>query len=215
MTVDDKIRKEPLYILCIDNPTQSQIDLAVSVGGVDILHLFLNDKIFDEFCLGGGFDELSFVKNLNGLSESKLKEVIFKDYTLISKVDNPSEALQICAVNRNPDAVLLIDCATLKTWRVAIKKKPSLIDYFYDPPEDLQMSAVRSDCNSIKYIDNPTPKVQSYTIRLCPELIAYIKNIDPDVACECIKRYGMSAIIFLRRTDDKVLDLIRETLKNM
>ena len=215
MTIEEKIRVEPLYILCVDSPTEEQIKIAIHEGGPELLHLFLNDNLFDFFCMDGGEEELSMVKNLNGLSESKKKEVIFRDYKLISKIDNPSEQLQVFAVNRNPEAVLLIDNASYLAWKVAISNKPELIDYFYQPPEELQMVAVKSDVKSIKFIDEPTKKVQLYTIRLGVENILNIKNIHQDVACECIKRYGLSAFMFLKRTDKEVLDLIRHKLKNM
>ena len=215
MTIEDKIREEPLYILCIENPTLEQIKIAIHESGPELVHLFLNDDLFEYFCNDGGFEEISLVKNLNGLSESKMREIIFADYRLIEKIESPSEKLQILAVNRNPEAILLIDNASIKAWNVAVHKKPELIDYFYQPPQELQLIAVTSDVKSIKYIDEPTKKVQLYVARLGPENIANIKNIHPDVACECIKRYGLSVFIFLKRTDEQVLNLIRDKLKNM
>lgn len=213
MTIEENIRKEPLYILCVENPTEEQIDLAIQESDLDLLHLFLTDSRYDKYC--NRKDELMFIKDLNGLSDTKLKEILFKDYTLISKVDNPSEKVQIFAINRNPKAILHINSATLKVWKEALKKQPDLIDFYYEPPEELQLTAVRSDPFAIKFIDNPTKKVQSYAIRVKMESIPLIKNIDPDIACECIDRYGLGSFIYLRRTDEKVLNFIRDKLKNM
>ena len=215
MSIEEKIRTEPLYILCVENPTNEQIKIALREGGPELLHLFLNDDLYDFFCIENGEEELSLVKNLNGLSDSKLRDIIFKDYTLISKVDNPPEQLQIHAINRNPDAILLINNASYLAWKVALSIKPQLIDFYYDPPEELQMTAIRANVKSIKFLDKPTKKVQTYAIRLGIENIANIKNIHPDVACECIKRYGLDAFMFLRRTDKEVLEVIKNKLKNM
>lgn len=215
MTIDEKIRTQPLYILCIEHPTKDQIMIALREGGPELLHLFLDDNLFDFFCKENGEEELSLVKNLNGLSESKLREVIFKDYTLISKVDNPSEQLQVHAVNRNPDAILLMEKASYLAWKVALSIKPQLIDFYHKPPEELQMVAVKANVKTIRFLDEPTKKVQTYAIRIGIENIANIRNIHPDVACECIKRYGLDAFMFLRRTDKEVLDEIKNKLKNM
>ena len=215
MSIEEKIRTEPLYILCVENPTNEQIKIALREGGPELLHLFLNDDLYDFFCIENGEEELSLVKNLNGLSDSKLRDIIFKDYTLISKVDNPPEQLQIHAINRNPDAILLINNASYLAWKVALSIKPQLIDFYYDPPEELQMTAIRANVKSIKFLDKPTKKVQTYAIRLGIENIANIKNIHPDVACECIIRYGLDAFMFLRRTDKEVLEVIKNKLKNM
>lgn len=212
MTIEEKIHKEPMYILCVDNPTEEQIDIALRQGGIELLHLFMTDERFDKYY---NEDERMLIKNINGLSETKIKEVLFKDYTMISKLDNPSQAVQIFAISRNPVAITYITTPSVESWKLAVSKKGSLIDYLYDPPEEIQLAAVKNDVKSIKYIDNPTKKVQLYTIRLSSEMIPSIRNIDSDVACECIKRYGISAFIYLRKTDEKVLNLIKNQLKNM
>lgn len=215
MTVEDRIRSEPLYILCIDKPSDEQIRLAIREGGPEILHLFLNDELYDFFCNEYGEEELSLVKNLNGLSQNKLKTILFKDYTLISKVDNPSESLQVYAVNRNPDAILLIHNASLLAWKVALSNKPELINSYHNPTEELQMIAVKENVRVIRFINEPTKRVQTYAIRVGIENIANIKHIHPDVACECVNRYGLDAFMFLRRTDKEVLTVIQNKLTNM
>lgn len=213
MNIEERIRQEPLYLLCIDNPSDELILLSIAYGGIDIVHLFLTDTIFD-LCFNNdkGFEEVYFIKSLDRLSDSKLREIIIKDYKLIEKVTNPSENLQIFAINRNPDAILYIENASEKAWKTAIKKKPILIENLYDPPESIQLTAVKSDPTAIKHIDNPSKRTQLYVVKLNPEYIALIKNIDTDVACKCIDLYGLSSIVFIRKTDPKFIEYIKSKL---
>lgn len=213
MSIEDKIRQEPLYILCVENPSEDLVLLSIANGGIDIAHLFLTDKIFDiYFSNPRGFEELYFVKSLDRLSENRLKDILLRDYTLIEKLSEPSEMIQIFAINRNPEAILYIENASEKAWRTAVRKKPELIENLYDPPESIQIAAVKSDPTSIKYIDTPTKKVQLYVAKLSPEYIGLIKNIDSVVACKCLDLYGLSVIVFLRKTDSVIINTIKKKI---
>jgi len=84
-------------------------------------------------------------KSINRLSEIEQMRIIQYEPEHIDDIINPSEKLQLCAVERDGMAIQFIAYPTEKVKEVAIKNQPGAIGCIDDPSTDLQFIAFKSD----------------------------------------------------------------------
>lgn len=137
----------------------------------------------------------------------KVSEKTIKNIDSVSSmrwIVNPSERLQIAAVEKYPGALSFIDKPTEKAFMVAfshrhlnqfdlknnnwnipekaqlllVNRNPEYIAYIKNPTERTQLAAISKKENLpvIRHIKNPTEKVQLAVISQVPDYIALINN---------------------------------------
>jgi len=101
---------------------------------------------------------IKFFNNYNYLKDVFKKQI--KDALMIEFIDNPSEALQLAAVERHGYAIQYIKNPSEALQLTAVNKNGYVIRYIKNPSEALQLAAVKQDRYAIRYIKNPSEAVQ-------------------------------------------------------
>ncbi len=99
----------------------------------------------------------------------------------VQHIKNPTEKVQLTAIENDPYSIRFIKNPTEKIQLAAIKKNPQKIAHIENPTEKVQLQSISKDPRIIRHIENPTEKVQLQSISKNPELIGYIKNPTPKV----------------------------------
>ena len=91
--------------------------------------------------------------------ETQLKVVNEDSYYAIQHIKNPSEEVQLVAVNKDYYAIQHIENPSERVQLVAVNLKPRTIRYIENPTERVQIAAVNNYRYAIQYIENPSEKV--------------------------------------------------------
>jgi hypothetical protein len=109
---------------------------------------------------------------------------------LLRYMDNPKEAVQLAAVKRCAGAFQYLKDKNPSeaVQLLAVKKDPFMIEYVKNPSEALQLIAVRKDIETISSIKNPTEKIQMMVINLNPSMIRHIAHPTEQVQFKAIQK---------------------------
>jgi len=143
-------------------------------------------------------------KNNDKLSEDQKKEFVKSDSAGIHYIKDPSENLQLLALERYGTGVIsLIRIPTEKVQLEAVKLNVMAIQYINNPTENVQLEAVKKDGLAIRYIKNPTENVQLEAVKKDGLAIRYIKNPTEKVQLEAVKKEG-EAIQYIKNPSEAV-----------
>lgn len=113
---------------------------------------------------------------LKHFSYDALLKTVITFSSIIEDIDNPSEELQLAAIQIHGTNIVYIKNPTEKVKLTAVKRDGNSIKYIENPNEELQVIAIQQDPELIQYIENPTENVQTYIINNTPHLSEKIKN---------------------------------------
>jgi len=116
-------------------------------------------------------------------------------------ISNSSEAIQLAAVNKNPEVINFINNPSDKVQMTAIRKDPTLIKHLENPSEKLQLVTINSMkisdkesewqfyqmCDSLD-ISNSSEIIQLAAINKLPEVFTNIKNPSKKLQLAAIKK---------------------------
>lgn len=88
-----------------------------------------------------------------------------KDGYGIIGMKNPSEKVQLAAVNQNPDAILHIENPSEEVQLAAVQQNGNYIQTISNPSERVQLATVNQHGYFIEAIDNPSERVQMVAIK--------------------------------------------------
>ena len=92
-------------------------------------------------------------------SEKIQLAAVQKNGLTIKHIKNPSEQLQLAAVKQNYEAIQYIKNPSEQLQLVAVKQDIEALEYILDPSEKVQLFAVKQDDVAIDLITDPTQKV--------------------------------------------------------
>jgi len=111
----------------------------------------------------------------------KIFEPIAIKHLFLPLIKNPSEAMQLAAVNQNGDAIQYIKNPSEDVQLAAVQQDARAIRYIKNPSEAMQLAAVQQDARAICYIKNPSEAMQLSAVQQDGHAIQYIKNPSEDV----------------------------------
>ena len=133
--------------------------------------------------------EPNIIKFWSDVPEEVLKTAIRLDGRVIEHIDNPTEELQILAIDDN---------------------RSECIKYIKWPTEKVQIMALKRYISNFRYINNPTYRVKLMALKKDGRLIEVIKNPTEELKLLALINYS-SAIHFIKNPSD---DLIRLALES-
>jgi len=116
---------------------------------------------------------IQYVKNP---SEAVQLAAVNQYWYAIRYIKNPSEAVQLAAVSENWRAIQYIDNPSEAVQLVAVKADGDAIQYIKKPTEAVQIAAVSNSWNAIYLIVNPSEAVQLAAVNRKGKAIQFIKN---------------------------------------
>lgn len=136
-----------------------------------------------------------------------------KDPRYLSAIREPTEKVQLAAVQKNPECIRHIAEPTEKVQHMAVQRSPDIfrqirqpeesvrlaavqakgenIRYVSAPSEAVQLAAVRNDPMNIRYIENPTEKVQSVVLNADRDAAPFISSPTEEIKRLAMEMYGL------------------------
>jgi hypothetical protein len=127
----------------------------------------------------------------------KIFEPIAIKHLYLPLIKNPSEAVQLAAVNQEGYVIQYIKNPSEAVQLAAVKQDGYAIQYINNPSEDVQLAAVKQNGYSIAYIKNPSEDVQLATVNQRGYAIRYIENPSEDVQLAAVNQDG-NAIKYIK-----------------
>jgi hypothetical protein len=134
--------------------------------------------------------------------------MICKKYkTVMKHIFNPSEDVQLVAVNSDPYSIQYIKNPPESVQLSLVSKMGHLIEYIKNPSEAVQLVAVRHDL-AIQYINNPSEEVQLTSVSHNPHSIKYINNPSEEVQLAAVRK-NPYAIQYIENPCEEAIDIAR------
>lgn len=122
--------------------------------------------------------ELVAFLNSDKATDADRMNAVTQRSDIFIKLREPSEELQIAAVEKYPWTLAYIKTPSLTVQRIAVGKNPHILRTLREKKipiiPELQDLAVGLDSETIKYIDNPTEAVQLKAVEALPDVITLI-----------------------------------------
>ncbi len=150
------------------------------------------------------------IGSIRNPSEKVQLAAVEKDFYSLEFIKNPTEKVQMSVITRNPTMIELIKNPTEKVQLATIQSNSSLIRLMVNPTEKVQLAAIENNIRRIQYIKNPTEKVQLTVIKNDPHLIWFIKNPTEKVQLKVIG-INPNLIDSIKDPTEKVLRLTAVT----
>ena len=150
------------------------------------------------------------IQYINNPSEKVQLAAVNQNGYAIKYINNPSEKVQLAAINQNGYAIEYIKDPSEKVQLAAINQNGYAIEYIKDPSEKVQLAAVNQNGYAIKYINNPSEKVQLAAVNKNAYAIKFIKDPSEKVQLAAVSKYG-DAIEFIKDPSEQVqLDVVNQ-----
>jgi hypothetical protein len=117
----------------------------------------------------------------NRWSEKEQIKYVRKKFGNIKNIKDPSETVQLAAIEKEPWAIAFISHPSEKAQLAAVQKNGFVVNSIKNPSETVQLAAVRQNPLSIHVMKNPTETVQLAAIEEDAEIFPHIKNPSPFV----------------------------------
>ena len=121
----------------------------------------------------------------------------------ISLIKNPSEAVQVTAVSRWPPLIHRIKNPSEKVQLAAITENPHTIEHIKNPTDKVQLAAVTQYGIAIKHIKNPDEKIQLAAVNSDPFAIIHLKNPSEKIQLAAVQKDGQ-AIDNIKNPSEKI-----------
>ena len=122
---------------------------------------------------------------------------------LITKIKNPSEKVQLAAVQQNGHAIKYIENPTEQVQIAAVTHYGYAIEYIENPSEQVQLAAVEQDGDAIEYIETPSEQVQLAAVQKYANAVKYIENPSEQVQLAAVQQNG-HAIRYIKNPSEQV-----------
>ena len=154
-------------------------------------------------------------RDLNKLSEEAQLDAVNEDGTAIEYIENPSEQVQLAAVNQSSYAIFEIMAKGIvpseEVQLAVVNKNGYVIKYIIakgiSPSEKVQLAAVTQDGSAIEYIVKkgivPSEQVQLAAVTQDGRAIEYIRNPSERVQLAAVTQDG-AAIEYIDNPTEKV-----------
>ena len=147
---------------------------------------------------------IKFKDWITGYTLDLFEKSLIKNETLRSlTMENPSEGVQLAAVEKNGDYIGCIKDPSDEVQLAAVNEDGTSIEFIKDPSEAVQLAAVTQDGWSIEFIKDPSEAVQLAAVKQDGNSIQYIKDPCGSVQLAAVNEYGKS-IRFIEDPSDEV-----------
>jgi len=118
-------------------------------------------------------------------------------------IKNPSEAVQMATVQQNGYAIQYIKNPSEAMQMAAVRQDGFAIKFIKNPSEAMQLAAVRNNGCAIYYIETPSEAMQMAAVQQNGYAIQYIKNPSEAVQIAAVRQDGL-AIRFIKNPSEAV-----------
>jgi len=132
------------------------------------------------------------IKHIKNPSEAVQLEAVNQDSNTIEHIEKPSEAVQLAAVNKDGHAINHIKNPSEKVQLAAVEQNGHAIKHIKNPSEAAQLEAVTKNGKALESIENPSEKVQLAAVTIDGLLLKYIKN--PSEAVQLAAKKQLEAV---------------------
>ena len=167
----------------------------------DAMVVVLNPKSYKEphsssFAIAGGDKEERQARN------KELSDIAQNPTYYLSQIPDPSEEIQLTAVEADPDSLRYIDNPTLNVqkravgaaehegWEYQPASQPHMLQFINNPHPKIQKICILAEPRHVQFVDNPDKDVQMYVVKEDPGLLGYINDPHPDVVEYVLKDDG-------------------------
>jgi hypothetical protein len=131
------------------------------------------------------------------------ENLVVKMPQLFQFVKNPSEQVQLAAVNRDSDAIAYIKNPSEQVQIAAVNRDGYAIQYIKKPSEQVQIAAVKQTGFAIQFIDNTSQQVQIVAVKQTGFAIRFIDNTSEQVQLAAVNQDG-NAIQYIKKPIEQV-----------
>lgn len=121
----------------------------------------------------------------------------------IRDIENPSEKVQLAALERNIYAFSSIQNPTFFVQLETIKKIGALIRYIKSPEQAIKKAAVQQNGTCIQYIVSPDEEIKILAVQQKGEAIEYIQNPSEEIQIAAVKQ-NPNAYAFIKAPSKRV-----------
>jgi len=125
-------------------------------------------------------------------SEEVQLAAVNKNGRYIDCIKGPSEAVQLAAVKRNGESIQFIKDPSEAVQLAAVKEYGWSIEFIKDPSEAVQIAAVKEDGDSMQFIEDPSENVQLAAVTRDGGSIMHVDNPSESVKLAAVNQYGTS-----------------------
>ena len=143
------------------------------------------------------------IQYINNPSEKVQLAAVNQNGYAIKYINNPSEKVQLAAVNKNAYAIKFIKDPSEKVQLAAVSKYGDAIEFIKDPSEQVQLDVVNQNGNAIEFINNPSEKVQLAAVSQNGDAIEFIKDLSEAVQLDVVNQNGYF-IKYINNPSEKV-----------
>jgi hypothetical protein len=137
-------------------------------------------------------ENVSAIKYIKNPSEAVQMAAVNQNGHTIQYIKNPTEAVQMTAVNKNGLTIKHIPNPGEAVQMAAVNKNGLAIGYISNPGEAVQLAAVNRNGFALKHIKNPSEAVQLAAVNHDGFAIEYIKNPTEDIQMAAVNQNGIS-----------------------
>ena len=170
------VELNPKYLLYMDNPTTDLVMKALYID-IGIARKIKNQKWFTQRVqMYIVKKEPTYLCLFEKPSEAAIREAIDIDPYTIEYIDNPTEEMQMKAINGNVWALEKIKGLKSSMTLRAIDIEPQAIVMIPDPDEKLQIEVVKKESSAIRWLENPCFEAQMISVQSAPTNIHLITD---------------------------------------
>ena len=107
---------------------------------------------------------------------------------VIGRIENPTEEMQLLAVQLNGQALQYITNPSPAVQEAAIANTARAIQFIDNPSEDIKLQAVRAGWNNLSYLENPSQELIDAALDQSGWAIKYIKDAGHDLQLRAVNK---------------------------
>jgi hypothetical protein len=123
----------------------------------------------------------------------------------IKSIENPSEEVQLIAVQQDGDTIQYIENPSEEVQLSAVRQKGSSIRYIKNPSEEVQLAAIEQNYVGFRYIENPSEEAMLKVVQINGFYIKYC--IDPSIAVQLAAVQNTASAITLIENPSKEVQI--------
>ena len=137
-------------------------------------------------------ENVSAIKYIKNPSEAVQMAAVNQNGHTIQYIKNPTEAVQMTAVNKNGLTIKHIPNPGEAVQMAAVNKNGLAIGYISNPSEAVQLAAVNRNGFALRHIKNPSEAIQMAAVNHDGFAIGDIKNPSEDIQMAAVNQNGIS-----------------------
>ena len=189
------------------NKNDDQIQFEQIIGNDIKLKKFYLNYLYENYKLYKKLAYFILQLDENPSEQVQLAAVEQNGYA-IQFIKNPSEQVQLAAIEQDGYTIQYIENPTEEMKLEAVKKSGFAIQFIKNPSEQVQLAAVEQNGFAIKYIENPTEEMKLEAVKQDGFVIRCIENPSEQVQLAAVKKNGF-AISYIENPSEKVKEYVR------